>query len=111
MQLTPTDKGSGIAGMALATIGWATLFKLDAVAKILRLDRWIKQEKIFDWIVRNKYLSLLITEIINFSTHGVTQASSVLFACGSTLVNFFVILVFLPIRAKHIKEVSIRVLS
>ena len=106
MQLTPTDKGSGIAGMALASIAWFSLFKLDDVAKLCRVDRWISQEPLFAWITRstsNKALTLLFTEIVNFSVHGVTNPASVLFACGSTVVNAFMIFVGLPLR-QHAKK-------
>jgi len=102
MQLTPTDKGSGIAGIALASIGWFSLFKLDDVAKLCHVERWVSKEPLFAWITKsysNKALALLVTEIINFSIHGITNPASVLFACGSTLVNAFCIFVFLPIRA------------
>lgn len=109
MQLTPTDKGAGLAGIALATIGWASLFKLNSVAKLLRLDRWVDQEKVFDWIAHNRGLSILITEIVNFSVHGIESASSVLFACGSTVVNILVIFVLLPLRAKARNE-KVRIL-
>lgn len=111
MTLTPTDKGSGIAGIALALIGWASIFKFDAVAKLCRVDRWLGKEKMLDWIVRNRTLALLITEIINFATHGVTSASSVLFAVGSTLVNAIMIMVVLPLRAKARGESKVVIMS
>lgn len=109
MQLTPTDKGAAIAGVALATIGWFSLFKIDHVAKLLRISRWVKQERLFDWITHstsNKALTILVTEIINFTVHGVTNPASVLFACGSTLVNVFMIFVGLPLRKKHRSQIK-----
>lgn len=107
MQLTPTDKGAGIAGVAIAIIGWFSLFKLDHIAKLCHLDRWIKAEGLFNWIVRstsNKALTLLFTEVINFTVHGITNPASVLFACGSTVVNVFMIFVGLPLRQKARRE-------
>lgn len=107
MQLTPTDKGSGIAGIAFASLAWFSLFKLDHLAKLCRLDRWIKRDKLFTWIVSStstKSLTLLFTEVVNFGTHGITNPASVLFACGSTIVNIFMIFVGLPLHVKARRE-------
>ena len=106
MQLTPTDKGAAFAGVALASLGWLSLFKLDHVARLCHVDRWIKQDAIFNWIsasTANKALTFLCTEIINFGVHGVTNPASVLFACGSSVVNAFMIFVGLPLR-RHQRE-------
>lgn len=112
MQLTPTDKGAAFAGIALASLGWLSLFKLDHVAKICRVDRWIKQEVIFNWITRsmaNKALTFLCTEIVNFGTHGITNPASVLFATGSSIVNAFMIFVGLPLRRAHRERKAVTV--
>lgn len=114
MQLTPTDKGAGFAGIMLASIGWLSLFKLDHVAKLCHVDRWVKTDSLFNWITQstsNKALTLLVTEIINFSVHGVTNPASVLFACGSTIVNAFMIFVGLPLRMKIKRERPIKVMA
>lgn len=107
MNFTPTDKGAGLAGFVLATLGWFSAFKIDNVAKLLHVNRWIKQEAIFEWITRSlstKSTALLVTEIINFGVHGITDPASVLFACGSTIVNAFCIFGLLPMRAKMRRE-------
>lgn len=114
MQLTPTDKGAGFAGIMLASIGWLSLFKLDHVAELCHVDRWVKAERLFEWIIRNyrnKAFTLLVTEIINFSVHGITNPASVLFACGSTVVNSFMIFIGLPIKMKISREKSIKVMA
>lgn len=103
MTLTPTDKGAGFAGIALASIAWLSIFKLDHVAELCHVKRWVSREPIFAWITRStgtKSLTLLITEIVNFTVHGVTSPASVLFACGSTMVNAFMIFVGLPLRQR-----------
>jgi hypothetical protein len=103
MNLTPTDKGAGFAGIMLASIAWFSAFKLDEVASLCHVNRWISKEPIFNWITRsykNKATAILFTEIINFGVHGVTNPASVLFACGSTIVNSFMIFIGLPIRQK-----------
>lgn len=107
MQLTPTDKGAGIAGFAFAILAWFSLFKLDHVAKICHIDRWVKRDRFFEWIVSSystKSLTFLLTEILNFATHGVTNPASVLFACGSTVVNAFMIFIGLPLHVKSRRE-------
>ena len=107
MQLTPTDKGAGIAGIALSAIGWFSLFKLDHVAKLCRVNRWVSRDALFGWITRspsNKGLTLLFTEILNFTVHGVTNPASVLFAIGSTIVNAFMIFIGLPLHMKARRE-------
>lgn len=101
MTLTPTDKGAGIAGIALASIGWFSLFKLNHVAKLLGIGKWVSSDGLFEWITRstsNKMLTLLATEVFNFGVHGISNPSSVLFATGSTIVNVFMIFIGLPLR-------------
>lgn len=106
MNLTPTDKGAGIAGIALSSLGWFSLFKMDHILELFRL-RWKPKEALFRWITRSyatKSLTLLITEVINFGVHGVTNPASVLFACGSTIVNAFMIFVGLPLHMRTRRE-------
>ena len=107
MTLTPTDKGAGIAGIAFASLAWFSSFKINHIAELLRVRRWVDQEKMFDWIThsyRNKALTFLCTEVVNFGTHGITNPASVLFACGSSIVNGFMIFVGLGFRAKLRRE-------
>lgn len=114
MQLTPTDKGAGIAGFAFATLAWFSLFKIDHLARMLHVDRWIKQDALFSWITRsyaNQALTFLITEVINFGTHGVTNPASVIFACGSTIVNAFMIFIGLPLRMKAKREKTVVIMK
>lgn len=106
MNLTPTDKGAGIAGIALAGLGWFTLFKTDHIFEACHL-RWKLRDKIFNWITKSyatKSLTLLITEIVNFGVHGITNPASVLFAIGSTIVNTFMIFVGLPFHQRWRRE-------
>lgn len=112
MTLTPTDKGAGLAGIVLSSIAWFSLFKLDHLAKILHVGRWISKDILFNWITRsmsNKALTLLFTEIVNFGVHGVSNPSSVLFASGSTVINAFMIFVGLPIRQKIHREKTVSI--
>lgn len=105
MTITPTDKGSLVAGIGISCLAWLSMFKLDYLAKLLYINRWINQEKIFGWVNRNKSVSLLCTEVVNFTVHGISKPDSVLFALGSTLVNVVFIFIVIPIRAMTGKQV------
>jgi hypothetical protein len=97
IQMTPSAKSAFIAGSALSLVAWLSLFKLDAIAQLFRVNRIVKQEKVFTWIDSNRSLSLLFTEFVNFGVHGVTNSSSVTFALGSTITNALFIYLVLPI--------------
>jgi hypothetical protein len=100
MNITPTDKGSLIAGVGVSSLAWLSMFKLDTMAKLCHVNRWVSQDKIFGWISRNKSLSILCTEVLNFGTHGITNPAGVLFALGSTIINSVFIFIVVPIRVK-----------
>lgn len=98
MTITPTDKGSLMAGMGISSIAWLSVFKMDYIAKKLHINRWLSQKGFFSWINGNKSLSILITEVINFAVHGISNPASVLFALGSTLVNAVFIFIVIPVK-------------
>lgn len=95
MTLTPTAQSSAIAGFALWLVGWMTFFKMEHLPFV---GRFTNQEKVTDWITSNKVLTLLMTEIFNFGTHGISNPASVTFALGGTAFNTLMIFVFLPFR-------------
>jgi hypothetical protein len=107
MQITPTDRGSVIAGIGISSLAWMSLFKLDYLAKITFTSRWISKDRLFGWINRNKSVSLLTTEVINVGVHGISKPESVLFALGSTIVNVIFIFVVIPIKMMTKKAVSL----
>jgi hypothetical protein len=92
---TPTATSSAAAGVGLWAVGWSTLFKLD---KIPGIKRFVNKERVLDRMNRNKVVTLLGTEVLNFGMHGVTQATAVTFALGGTIFNVFMIFLVLPIR-------------
>lgn len=104
VELTPSSKSAFIAGASLSVIAWISMFKLDELAKLFRVNRWIRKQVILEWIDENKSLALLLTEFINFGVHGVTNSESVTFAVGSTVTNALMIFVFLPLRMMKIKR-------
>jgi len=108
MQLTPTAQSSAIAGFALWLVGWATLFKVDHIPFI---GRYFKKERIIEWIMANKVLTLLMTEILNFGVHGISNPASVTFALGGTVFNALMVFVFLPITMWRKKRSNKQVLQ
>jgi len=97
MNLTPSTKGSFLAGIGLWALIWAALFKADDIAEAVHLEQWVRSEHCLGWINRHKSTSLLTTELVNFS-HATTDPLGVTFALGGTLVNLLVIFILLPCR-------------
>ena len=99
MNLTPSTKGSFLAGVGLWMLIWAALFKADDIAEAAHLERWVSSDHCLGWINRHKTTSLLTTELVNFG-HATTDPLGVTFALGGTLVNLLVIFILLPCRGK-----------
>jgi hypothetical protein len=94
MTLTPTSQSSLFAGAVLWLVGWLTFFKAD---KIPFIGRFINRERILNWILQNKVLTLLCTEFVNFGFHRPTDPATTLFAIGGTAFNAVMIFVLLPL--------------
>ena len=93
LALTPTAQSSAIAGFALWFVGWMTFFKLDHLPFV---GKFVRKDKAVEWILKNKVLTLMCTEMFNFGVHGISQATSVTFALGGTAFNALMIFVLLP---------------
>lgn len=102
MQVTPTMRGSFLAGIGLWVLVWALLFKGDEIAEAGGLERWVSSDRCLRWIRQHKSTSLISTEILNYSHTGLDPLG-VTFALGGTLVNVLVIYFLLPMldRAKR----------
>ena len=70
MNLTPSTKGSFIAGVGLWCLIWASLFKADEIAQAGGFQRWVSSERCLRWIRQHKSTSLISTEILNYSHTG-----------------------------------------
>lgn len=103
---TPSAKGAFAAGIGFWALLWAALSKADDIAKPCGLEHWVSSEKCFRWIRTHRSTSLLITECVNYGTHG-ADPLGVTFALGGTLVNAAMIYVLLPLleRAKRNRAV------
>lgn len=95
---TPTASSQFIAGFSFWGVIWSIIYKVDSIAKLVKLDGWISSDRILGWITRNKILSLLCTEFVNMATHDTESAGGVTVMIGGTLMNVLMIFVVLPIR-------------
>ncbi len=103
MNLTPSTKGSFLAGIGLWALIWAALFKADDIAEAAKLQRWVSSARCLRWISRHKSTSLLTTELVNFG-HGTADPLGVTFALGGTLVNVLMICLVLPCRERLLRR-------
>ena len=94
MVLTPSSTSSAIAGGGFWALMWSILFHASHLPYI---GRFIPRDKILDYINDHKVNSILITEVVNISTH--SGILGVTFALGGTIVNLTVILILFPVRA------------
>jgi hypothetical protein len=103
VNLTPSQKGSFLAGIGLWILVWASVWKADDVAQALRIQRWFNSGRCIRWIGRHKSTSLLGSELINYGTHGLDPLG-VSFSLGGTLVNVLFIYILLPFLEKLLRQ-------
>jgi hypothetical protein len=99
MNLTPSQKGSFLAGIGLWVLIWASIWKADDIGQALRIQRWFNSSRCIRWIGQHKSTSLLGTELVNYGTHGLDPLG-VSFSLGGTLVNVLVIYLLVPCLEK-----------
>ena len=95
MNLTPSTRGSFLAGVGLWCLIWAALFKADEIAEAGGFQRWVSSDRCLRWIRNHKSSSLISTEILNYAHTGLDPLG-VTFALGGTLVNVVMIYLVLP---------------
>jgi hypothetical protein len=95
---TPTAISSGFAGVGMWGVGWSALWKIEAVAKMFGLGRFVNRDLILEWINTNRCVTLIATEVVNFGVHGVENPNSTTMALGGTLINFVMIFIVIPAR-------------
>ena len=95
MSLTPSTKGSFLAGIGLWCLIWASLFKADEIAQAGGFQHWVSSDRCLRWIRNHKSTSLIGTELCNYAHTGLDPLG-VTFALGGTLVNVLVIYLLLP---------------
>ena len=102
MVLTPSNTGSAIAGVGVGAFAWSAFLKIDKIPILKRFVPTQRKEKTLAWMSKNKSLSLLGLEAINFAIHGITDANAVIFALGNTIFNVVMLFGFLPFRQRRI---------
>ena len=108
MVFTPSNSGNLVAGAGLGIFAWSAFLKADKVPWLKKLMTTRRKELSLDWINRNKGISLLGLEAINFSIHGILSANAVIFALGNTLLNIFMLWAYLPLRMMCANKKKIR---
>ena len=108
MVFTPSNSGNLVAGAGLGISAWSALLKADKVPWLKKLMTTRRKELSLDWINRNKGISLLGLEAINFSIHGILSANAVIFALGNTVLNIFMLWAYLPLRMMCANKKKIR---
>ena len=108
MVITPTNTGSLIAGATVGLFGWSLALKGNQIPFIRRVYTGERKEALFWWMFSNKGTALLALEALNFATHGVTEANSVLFALGNTIVNVLGLWIYLPLRQRRARKLRAR---
>jgi hypothetical protein len=98
MILTPSSSSSAIAGFSFWALAWATLGHLDTIPVV---GRFINKEKVYTYVNKNKATTLIGTEIVNFSIHGISNPLAVTMAVGGSILNIGCIYGWIPLRQKR----------
>jgi len=94
---TPTATSAAVAGFGFWALVWAIALKLDVLASLFGFHDRAYSKAVQRWINSNKGLTLCITEVTNFSIHGITNPAAVTFAIGGTIFNILFVCVINPI--------------
>jgi hypothetical protein len=108
MVFTPSNSGNLVAGAGLGIFAWGAFLKADKVPWLKKLMTTRRKELSLDWINRNKSISLLGLEAVNFSIHGILSPNAVIFALGNTVFNIFMLWAYLPLRMMCAKMKNIQ---
>jgi hypothetical protein len=98
MVITPTNSGSLLAGAGLGFFAWGAFLKVDKVPWLKVLLTTRRKDETLAWVNKNRGLSLLGLESVNYGLHGILDPNSVFFALGNTVVNILFLWIFLPFR-------------
>jgi hypothetical protein len=98
--LTPSTTSGGIAGFTFWGMVWVAITEIDALAKMFHLPKAVSSKPLLRWILKHKGISLLCTELVNYTIHGIRSTTGVVFALGGTVCNVFTICLVLPIINK-----------
>lgn len=94
---TPTAASAAIAGFGFWALVWSIALKLDTIAALFGFKDRRFSRRVQTWINENKALTLCITEVLNFTIHGITHPAAVTFAIGGTVFNILFVLIINPL--------------
>lgn len=94
---TPTAASAVTAGFGFSALVWAIALKLDTIAELFGFRNRSFTRHVRQWVNRNKGLTLCITEVVNFSIHGITNPAAVTFAIGATIFNVIFVCLINPL--------------
>ena len=106
MTFTPSATSSFSAGAVFWAMMWCIITELDEIAKLLGFHHTKFQVRILGWVRAHKVLTLTMTELVNYSIHGVSNPLGVTFALGGTLMNFFIVMFVVPVISRIKKLTS-----
>lgn len=101
--LTPTASSTAIAGASFWALIWLMLGHIDTILWPFRVRNKQYAQKIPLWINDHKGITFCGTELVNIGHAGLSPMG-VTFALGGTVLNFFVIFFFNPIRCWRIRK-------
>lgn len=76
---------------------WSFLFKCETIARLFGLGRFVKREKVFNWIMKNRGLFLAGTAATNLALHGTEHPAVVPQTLAMEGFNVFMCFVVLPL--------------
>jgi len=97
MVFTPSATSSFSAGAVFWGMVWASVAKLDELARFMGFKHAKPRQKVLGWVNSHKVVTLLGTESFNYAVHGISSTLGVTFALGGTLVNLLFVSVVTPI--------------
>lgn len=77
MMFTPTQTGGAFSGLGLGILLWSFLFKMETIAGLFGLRRFVSRRRTLDWISNNGGLFLAGTAAVNLSLHGTSSPNVV----------------------------------
>jgi hypothetical protein len=101
---TPTATSAAVAGFGFWSLVWAILLKVDTIFALIGFRNKSYSEMLQRWLNDNKGLGLCITEVTNFSIHGITNPAAVTFAIGGTICNIIFICFINPILCLKLRK-------
>jgi hypothetical protein len=108
MIITPSNSGNLVAGAGIGVFAWGAFLKADKIPVLKKLMPTRRKEATLEWINKNKGVSLLGLEAINFGIHGILSPNAVIFALGNTILNIFMLWVYLPFRTVRASRQNIK---